>query len=62
MDQAQKATMKAKMSKVISEKMQTMNALMKLKVKHQQGVVVVTETIDLNRGHAQQLKVRNSKF
>ena len=60
MDQAGKSQFKIKLKEVLSDKMLTMNALMKVKVKHK--CLEVVDTVALNRGHAQQLKVRHSKI
>jgi len=57
MEQGQKAVVKANM-KNLSDKLLNMNGLFKLDPRTNE----LTEVISLNRGHAQQLKVRNAKL
>ena len=64
LDARGKSEFKTKIKDLLADKLLNMNALMKVRVvsKDKTEAVVVIDTVPLNRGHAQQLKVRNSKF
>ena len=57
MSDDKKAKVKEKMKKV-SEKLMTLNAIMKIRIKDKDIDPEVIDITEINRGHAQQLKIR----